>query len=450
MAIDVFPFQHAGGVWLAQRERGGCLDPMGLGKTATAIRALDLRRIRRGLIIAPANLRTHWIGELHKFAQYERRLCKGVTLHDFVAWKKGRYETMVTSYEMAVRWAPLLHGLGETLEFVIFDEWHYLKNHDAKRTRAMLGLGFDGHGGILQMAEQSWCLTGTLMPNDPIDCYTFLRYTRATTLRRDPFIDRYMVPRYNTSRLQAKPDMVPELQALIGNNSIRRTEQDVEMELPPILLTTLLVDGDTAEIREFLREFPGLDGAILEALEMGGLSFLDAQHVETLRRLLGEAKAIPYAGILYDELMTGLDKMVVMATHRKAINLVHDYLTLRNIWTVQVHGDTTAREMDAAIHNFQSDRRCRVFVGQTQKTGVGLTLHASAHLDMLENNWSPGANAQAVFRVRKIGQTRSVRARFITLARSFDETVNRIVVEKTTNIAEIEGVRLLGAPADLC
>lgn len=446
MALEVFPFQADGAAWLAQRERGGCLDQMGLGKTATAIRTVDLRRLNRGIVICPANLRANWIGEFHKFAQYDRRICRGTTIHDYQAWRKGRFDVLVTSYEMAVRWAHLLRHQGEVLEFCVIDEWHYLKNPDALRTKQILGNDSDGHRGILQIAEQSWVLTGTLMPNDPMDCYSFLKFSRALSLSKGDFRDYFMVER--GTRTRPRPERVGDLQALIANNSIARTEKDVGLELPPIWLTSMLVDGDTQQIRDFLAEYPGLDQSIIEAIAQGGLSFLDAQHIETLRRLLGEAKAIPYAEIIYDELRTGLDKVVIIAVHRKAMTLIHQYLLQRNIWSVMVHGDTKPKEREQAVHTFQSDKRCRVFVGQMTVVGIGQTLHAAAAIDIFESAWSPGANAQAIFRIRRIGQTRSMKARFITLARTFEETLQKIVIDKTETIAKLDKVRMLAAPLD--
>ncbi|MGZ7153875.1 hypothetical protein ACXWOD_10320, partial [Streptococcus pyogenes] len=70
-------------------------------------------------------------------------------------------------------------------------------------------------------------------------------------------------------------------------------------------------------------------------------------------------------------------------------------------------------------------------------------------IDMLESDWSPAGNAQAIKRVHRYGQTNSVRARFITLANSLDETVNSIVAQKTASIAEIEGHAMTAAPLDV-
>jgi SWI/SNF-related matrix-associated actin-dependent regulator 1 of chromatin subfamily A len=90
-----------------------------------------------------------------------------------------------------------------------------------------------------------------------------------------------------------------------------------------------------------------------------------------------------------------------------------------------------------------------VFIGNIKAAGVGLTLTASCEIDVLESDWSPAGNAQAIKRVHRIGQTEKVRARFITLANSIDETVNRIVAHKTASIASIEGEAMNAAPLDI-
>lgn len=450
MPLDVFPYQAEAAEWLAHRERAGLFDEMGIGKTATMIRALDLRRTKRGIIIVPAMIRETWRKEFRKFSHIERRICKGLNIHDFVAWSRGRFDTLITSYELATKWAPHIADMGEVFEFLICDEFHYLKNGTAARTNRILGKEHDGIGGILQWAEQAWVATGTPMPNDPADIYTFTKFAKAMPLNRAQFIMRYFhsTPTAYGSRQKAKLEMIPELRQLIGNNSIRRTHSEVGLQLPQIFLTTSSLDGDTTAIKDLLRQYPGLDRAIVAAVESGGLSFLDAQHIMTLRRLIGEAKAVPYAEMLYGDLMGGLDKAVVFGVHRAALMHVRDFLARKNIRSILVNGDTPQRVKDEAETVFQSEPDCRVFLGNIKAAGVGLTLTASAALDMLESAWSPGDNWQAIKRVLRIGQARNIRARFITLAGSFDEVVNEIVTDKTRAIAEVEGSPMLAAPLD--
>lgn len=440
MTEPLLSYQNEGADWLATRRRGGLFDEMGVGKTATTIGTLDRLHAIRGLVVAPAIAREHWRGEFGKFSIRHRRYAKGETIHEFVAWSRGVFDVLITSYELAAKWAPYVDQMSEALDFMVFDEGHYLKNRETARAKALLG-----HGeapGIVAWAEHAYWLTGTPIPNDPVDIFTFLRFVRAMPLDFNSFKRRYFhsIPRTYGSVQTAKNEMLPELQSLIANNSIRRTLAQTGVDLPPIFLTTTLVDGDTEAVRSLLAEHPGLDRAIIEALEDGGgLSKLDADHIATLRRLIGEAKAIPYAAQLAYELQNGLDKMVVFGVHRNALASARDFLLKHGFTALLINGETPERDRMAYVREFQSSTECRVLLANIRSAGTALTLTASCSLDMMESDWSPAGNAQAIKRVHRITQQRTVRARFVTLANSFDETVNRIVRDKTAAIAQITG-----------
>lgn len=452
MPMDIFPYQEQGAAFLAPRQRAGLFDEMGVGKTAQAIRALDLRRVSRGIVICPASLRENWINEFEKFAHLKRRLCKGQTRHDFVAWSRNRYDVLITSYELATKWAGRIHELCEPLDFLICDEFHYLKDPAAQRTKAILGEHSDGSGGIVQWATQAWFLTGTALPNDPADIYPFLKVVGAIPFSRKEFIKRYFYSREKAYGTSQTPNLakVDELKSLIGAHSIRRTKSQIGVQLPPIFLTSAVVDGDTSEIQQMLREHPGLDKSIMTALESGkGLGGLPdmVEWLATLRRLIGEAKAVPYSRMLIEELHGGLDKRVVMGVHRRALMTVRDEVTKAGYHCVIINGDTSETDRVAAVRLFQTQPSCKVFLGNIRAAGVGLTLTAASTLDMMESDWTPAGNAQAIMRVHRLGQARNVTARFISLAKSLDQDVMRIVVRKTAAIAEIEGDEMVAAPA---
>jgi SWI/SNF-related matrix-associated actin-dependent regulator 1 of chromatin subfamily A len=355
------------------------------------------------------------------------------------------------SYEGAVKMAERIRKEDGVLDFVAFDEAHYLKNSTTKRTREVLGPDYDGVASIFEFSRHVWHITGTPMANDPLDIYTFLKMCRAIGGMTEHAFTHAFFEKIRTrygSRQVCKPDMVATLQALIANNSIRRTKAQVGIQLPPILMTSAFVDGDAEQVMAQVRAHPGLEQAITHALEMGGLSFLDAQHVATLRRLIGEAKAIPYGYMLEEELKSGGDKRVVFGVHIDAMTRLRDFLTARGIKCVLVNGLTSDKDANNAVRDFQ-EGDAQAFLGNIRKAGTGITLHASCEVDMLESDWTPAGNAQAIMRVHRIGQLRQVRARFITLARSFDEVVNRIVAAKTAAIAQIEGAPMQSAPLDL-
>ena len=116
---------------------------------------------------------------------------------------------------------------------------------------------------------------------------------------------------------------------------------------------------------------------------------------------------------------------------------------------VVAYGAMNDRARNEAVDRFMNDPNCMVFVGNIKVAGVGLTLTASTEIDMLESDWTPAGNAQALKRVHRIGQTQRVEGRFITLSDSIDEVVNKVVSGKTAAIAEIEGHTMNAAPLDV-
>lgn len=438
----VYAYQQDGINFLASRDRAGLHDSMGLGKTAQVIRAADAIQAQRGIMVVPAKIRRNTVRQFHLWATRGYKITEGREIHDFIAWQKGRYHILVTSYEQATKWASSIYHSGEPIDFVAMDEAHYVKNSDAARTRAILGEKYDGSGGLINWAEHVWHISGTPMANDPLDIFTFLKMCRATTLAQPAFTKRYFYSDANAygSRQTVKPEAHPELMTLINANRIRRTLSDVGFQLPKIRLDPIVVDGDTSAIISLLKQYPMLSQAIQNAVASGGLSFIEAQHIMTLRRLLGEAKAAPYAHMLLDDLrITGMEKHVVMGLHVDALGFIYNFLRKRQINCVLVNGTISDRQADKNVQQFQEDPTCAVFVGNIKSAGLGTDLFAANRLDMLEQDWTPAGNAQAIKRIHRLGQMRPCFVRFVTLARTFDENVNDIVIQKTRAIADIEG-----------
>lgn len=449
MTLPLLPYQEIGAAFLAGKERGALFDEMGVGKTAQAIAALDLVGAKRGIIVAPAKAHKMgvWAGEHRKFSATPRRLLKGRSLDDLNLFMRGRADVLMLSYEMMTNWKK--HLIKDLYDFEIYDESHRLKNREAGRSRAALGVQADGRLGLGERAAHTWFLTGTPMANDPSDIFTHARFCQGTTLTHRQFCDRYFKSRSNGFATKYKPreEMVPELQQVIRSFSLRRSAKEAGLDLPPIWFTTLSLEGDTSDVRQLLKDYPGLDEAILRAVEEGGLSFLDAQHVATLRRLIGEAKAPSYAELLVEELEGSEAKRVFMCSHKRPLHLIIEHLRAAGIDAVYVDGSTSDRSDYESITRFQNDPKCRVFGGNIQAAGEAITLTAAADIDIVEMSWTPKDNAQAIKRIHRVSQTQTCRARFISLANSFDQVVSENVAEKSAAIAKASGWEVGGVAA---
>lgn len=437
-----FDFQYEAAYVMANRERFGEHDEMGIGKTPTTIAAIDLTLAERGVVICPAMLRANWIREFRRFSGWPRRIVKARTIHDYVAWSRRRFDILVCSYEHATKWATDFAEAGEYIDFVAMDEAHYLKNANSKRSRAILGHEANGKDSIVRFAIHAWHITGTPAANDPMDYYTFLRFCKSMDLDPETFTKVFFHKRLTAYgvRHTVKDEMVHTLQQLLRANSIRRTHAEVGMYLPPIWLTETVIDGDTHEIFETMKEYPYLEEQIIAAIETQDMSVLNAAHIATVRRLVGKAKAAAYAPMLKMELDAGASvKRVAFFCHTEPLLFVKNYLERYGYTPAILYGDTPEKQRQEAVRLFMEDPTVGPFLGNIRVAGVGLTLTSASALDVVESDWTPANNAQALKRVHRYGQVNEVHARFITLADSIDEAVNTTVAEKTAAIAQVEG-----------
>jgi SWI/SNF-related matrix-associated actin-dependent regulator of chromatin subfamily A-like protein 1 len=431
---------HTRGIW-----RAGLHDDMGLGKTAQAIVALDQLGLKRGIVVTNTTVKEHWRREFLRWSRIPRRYRKAADLTDINTFLSYFADVLIIGHEMLARQHKhLMRRLG-ILEFVLIDEAHKAKNPDAKRTIALKGKDSNGRGGICQFAQHTWELTGTPIPNDPNDLFTFLKFCGAVKGDLHDFTVKYMDSQEGafSSRQTVKKEMVKELRGLVETYSLRRTGG---IDLPPVFLTQTFLDGDARNVAQFIKDHPGIDRAILRALDGGNLNLIDHAQIMTLRRLIGEAKALPFAHYLHDLMKGGLQAPLVFGWHKNVLTLVQDFLMAKGYKVGRIDGDKSEKQKQTAMDRFQKGED-DALVANIQAGGEGITLTRAKHLFMLESGWTPKDNAQPIKRIHRIGQTAKTRAEFITLAGSYDEVVVDIVRRKVQAIFDANGQQMLAVPA---
>ena len=443
---QLFQHQEDGARWLAARHRCGLHDDMGLGKTATAVTALDLLGARRGIVVCNASIKENWRRELLRWSPVPRRIRKARDITDLNDFLKYYYDVMLVSHEMLTRWHKGLMPRLSILDFMIIDEAHKTKNPESQRTIALKGKQSDGIGGVTQFARYTWELTGTPIPNDPIDLYPFLKFCGALgSMPRHQFAREYFIStagRYS-SRQAIRPGKQAALQELVRGFSLRRTGG---VDIPPIWLTQTFLDGDARKVAAFMREHPGLDRAILRALDSGNLNLIESAQIMTLRRLIGEAKAIPFAHYLIDLMKGGLKSPLVFAWHKNVLDIVQTLLENKGFRIGRIDGSVADHKRQPVVDAFQLGQLDGL-VCNMQAGGEGLTMTRCKHAFMLEMGFAPYHNSQPIKRIHRIGQDQKTRAEFITLTGSYDEEIVGIVRAKVQAIFDIDGQQVLAAPA---
>lgn len=437
MSLKLRHYQEEGAAFLANHDAGFLFDEPGLGKTPQAIRACDLVEARDVLVLCPASLLLNWDREFRKFQQRDRPVTVVKSAAQLPLKIRG---VVVVSYGLA----PKLNGILDDVSFdvLIPDECHYLKSGGAGRTLGVYGPKCDSVGGLAEMADQVFDLSGTPAPNHSAELWPALRALAPETI--DPHLEyRQFLDRYTTWHNGEYGIRVTgcrntkELRQRIAPVVLRRRKEDVLKELPSITYAEVpvLAPRLPKEFREIEREVRPYVEAGLRAGNFSALGEAANDSVARLRRWVGLIKMGPVARLVADELDDNKRKVVVFAQHRDVLTWLAE--RLRRFGVAMVHGGVPVEKRQAAVDAFQTDPQTRVFIGQIQAAGVGLTLTASSDVIFAESSWVPSDNQQAAQRVHRFGQTEACLARFAVLAGSIDEIVMATVARKSADISEL-------------
>lgn len=448
MRYEPKPTQLSGAAFLAERDRALLADLPRVGKTGTSIIAADYILAQSVLVITTASGRGVWREAWPEWSAMKR----SVAMAD--ARNASTADVVIASWGAITQAKLRAMLLTRRWDLLILDEAHMAKNFETKRTQCVYGqLHRDGAelfqtSALAGRANVVWPLTGTPIPNCPLDVYPMLRALAPERLAADPargWPDAALWSAFKARYAKTRPMKVgkgpwgkwidvfvegrneAELRARMAGFYLQRTQQDVGILEPVYETMPLEFDGDLGAVDE---------AAVLAAAREGRTKDLE-MHLGELRRLTGAAKAPLVATAVLEEMDAGLDKVVLAYWHRYVGNALQ--MALERVGTVRIDGSSTSAERTAAVNAFRDPRGPRVFLGQIQAAGEAIDLSSAKHLIFVETSFTPKDMLQMSLRVTNHTQTERPLVRVATLAGSIDDALQKILMRKWTAIQGVLG-----------
>ncbi len=410
---------------------GGCLaDDMGLGKTVMVLALLDARRTnqdgphRPSVAVVPRSLVFNWMAEARRFAPQLRVL--DYTGPDRSGTAITNHDLVLTTYGTLRRDAA--HLSDHEFDYVILDEAQAIKNAATASSKAvrllrgrhrlaLSGTPVENHIGEL------WSLFEFLNPGLLGSSSAFRRASLVQT--RDGGEDLALVSRALRPLIlrRTKDQVAPELPS--------RTEQTIYCELEESQRQTY------DELRAFYRT------SLLGRVERDGLAKSKMHVLEALLRLRQAASHIalvekgrkdaPSAkfDVLIPQLLEVIDeghKALVFSQFTELLGLLRERLDEAQVTYEYLDGQT--RDRAARVERFSTDPDCRVFLISLKAGGLGLNLTAADYVFLLDPWWNPAAEAQAIDRAHRIGQSRHVFAYRLIAKDTVEEKVAELQASK--------------------
>ena len=416
---QLFTFQKVGVAFIEKRKgRALIADEMGLGKTIQAAAWLQLHPEKRpAIILCPASLKLNWAKELRETLSTKDnvQILQGTKPYPITG------SIIIINYDILNSWVEALQAINP--QVLIMDESHYVKNSSAIRTKATKKLA----KGIPHIIA----LTGTPIVNRPVEGFNIFQILDRNLFPNFwTYVHRYCGARHNGfgwdfSGATNKEELN---QILTSTIMIRRRKADVLKDLPEKLYSFVPMElANETEYRaaeeEFIQYIRFTKGK--EAAEKAK----KAEHlvkIEHLKQLAVKGKLKQAINWVRDFIEDG-SKLVIFAVHKEVIDqLMNEFKDV----AVKIDGSTPAPERHKAVEAFQSDPNIKLFIGNIQAAGVGLTLTASSAVAFLELPWTPGELQQAEDRCHRIGQKNAVNIYYLLAENSVEYKLAKLLDRK--------------------
>ena len=413
----LFPFQEKG-VSFVEKKDGRALiaDEMGLGKTIQALAWLELHPEKKPVvIICPSHLKLNWLKEIKAWmSDPSAEVLSGGTPYPISK------NIVIINYDILDKWVNSLKSINP--QVLITDECHYFKNNQAKRTKAVKKLG--------KNIPHIIALSGTPIVNRPIEIFNALKLVDDTVMPNMwSFAHRYCNAKHNGFGWDFNgASNIEELHEKLTNSiMIRRLKKDVLKDLPdkiynhiPIELTNR-EEYKTAE-KDFVEFIRQKKGDVKAEKASRAQQFAE---IEGLKQLAVKGKLKQSIEWIRDFLESD-KKLVVFGTHKFVVEeLMKEFPN-----AVKVDGSITGQKRHEAVESFQNNPEVRLFFGNIQAAGTGLTLTAASDVVFLELPWTPGELNQAEDRCHRISQKNSVTIHYLLASETIEEQIAKLIDSK--------------------
>ncbi len=442
-----FPHQIEGAAFLAERRNALLADEPRVGKTGTAIMALDDCMDLKVLVVTTASGRPVWKRAFDNWSTWGRSVSVMLKATD-----KADTDVVIVGWPSMTNSDVRARLLARRWDRAILDESHNAKNFDAQRTKAAFGVPV-GDGGDVGMSSALvsrtagvWCLTGTPIPNAPNDLYPMMRALCPERLaargdwpdviKYSDFLHRYCIVKMKKiSQWNRIPVVIggrnlEELAARLDGFYLRRTQADVGITRP--IFETFPLETTATDLRHAERDVER--SAILEAARNGDTRALE-MHLGPLRRITGDVVSDKVAAAVKDEFEGGLDRIVLAYWHKDVGNTLE--AALREYGVLRIDGSTGAEDRGRIEQEWLTGTKHRVMLAQIQAAGEALDLSSANELMFVETSFTPKDMAQMAMRITNHCQTRQPRVRVAVLQGSIQETMEEILMRKWTSIREV-------------
>lgn len=420
--------------------RGGILaDEVGLGKTVQILSVIVGNPRPRTLIIVPKGIVSQWRAQAEMFMKNSKNIFIIEARKSLDFSRDGIY--LVSQSKLNHKNAEIgsteMHNVH--WDRIVIDEAHSLRNKKSK---------FSISCGMLT-SDIRWGVTATPVMNrmsDFVNIMNWVGVDKYLCQSRKDVISNMCVLRRTKDDIHANSD----------NQNTRMKKCIIEVKYIPFVSDT--------ELSFYLKVFNAERNKVRDKSVKQSISDL-LEHLLRVRQLCihpqlyldGMSKKTKSDFGKWEEACTTKtaellscinlqpagDKTLIFCQFVQEMDIYNKFLNLNGYTTVRLDGTMTTKERDQAVHTFNEDANCVVFLIQINTGGQGINLQVANRVYIMSPNWNPAIEYQAIGRAYRTGQTKDVHVTKFCISSGnptipfVEENIMKLQERKKTIISDI-------------
>ena len=462
LRAELRPYQKEGYQFLchlAAQGFGGVLaDDMGLGKTVQTLAWLlrlsaeisnlkseisngaEGARAFRALVVCPKSVTHGWLVETARFAP-------GLSIAAFSTAPSAR-AAQASAHIVVANYTQLRLNAArfraEAWDAVVLDEGQFIKNPSSQVAVAARSL----------RARRRLVLTGTPIENRLADLWSLFAFAQPGLLGDQPAFRRQYP--------EQEPAALARLHRRVRHFLLRRTKAQAAPDLPSRTEDEIVVELEGGQRALYEAE---LKRARAQLLGVETKSALDAVRFHVLASLLRLRQICCHPALIdpahadlpsakldallerVEELAEEGHQVLVFSQFVEMLEIIRARLAAAGVGHLMLTGATENRA--ELVETFQTDPSKTVFLLSLKAAGFGLNLTAASYAFLYDPWWNPAAEAQAIDRIHRIGQTKPVIAYRLLAEGTVEEKIRLLQREKAALAAAVVQEESLAAVLDI-
>lgn len=425
---------------------------MGLGKTLQAISLMAILKEAQGiwpfLVVAPHSTIPNWKREIQKWApglrvvSYYGGKANRETQREYEMFHKNssklKCHVVVTSYTTPVEDLKILKRI--PWQALIVDEGQRLKNDKGQTFLALKQYNF----------PHKVLLTGTPLQNNARELFNLLHFLDPKDVDPEEMDEKYA---------ELNEENIKELHNMIRPYFLRRTKAATLGFLPPMaeiivpvtmsslqkkLYKTILAK-DANLIKSIFsrkdsknREKTKLNNILMQLRKCLGHPFLYRPEIEEAgdkeqlhRSLIDASSKLVLLELMLPKLHQRGHRVLFFTQFLGMMDIMEDFMAGMGLQCLRLDGSTSSLERQKRIDAFNAeDSKYFAFLLSTRAGGVGINLATADTVIVMDPDFNPHQDLQALSRAHRIGQKNKVLVFFLMNRGTVEERIMELGKKK--------------------